>query len=327
MCEKEGELSISVLIPTYKRMDILPICLNGITNMTGNIIQVVVVFRPDDDPETAMWLSERASEDDRIDTVGVYTPGVVAALNAGLEKVHGDLVVIFDDDAVPRMDWLTKVYAHFDNPAVAAVGGRDIVYKLGEPVKGKMVSTPGVIGFWGGITTGHHLVVGEHREVDVLKGCNWSLRKVSLGSLRFDERLLGTGAQYANEAWFCLNLRHRGWKIILDPNAIVDHYEAHKPDYERDSFSRLKCFEWTANKTATELAYASPIQCVKYILFKVLVGTRHCPGFYFLAHSVVKRPRLMCDILIGGWSGFIKGVLMAREFRRFPPGYSNENEF
>src|SRR5262249_39930913 len=38
-----------------------------------------------------------------------HKPGKNAALNAGIELVLGDLVVLTDDDAIPKPDWLVRM--------------------------------------------------------------------------------------------------------------------------------------------------------------------------------------------------------------------------
>lgn len=313
--------TVTVIIPTYRRLDILIQCLQGVYAMNRQPNQVLVVYRPDDDPETAHWLTEVAcSTYSTLQLVPVFKAGVVAALNAGLAVAESDVIAIFDDDAIPHPDWLSRILPHFTQTDVGAAGGRDIVHDH-PPVK--ETAKAGFIDFWGNVIGNHHTVVGEPREVETVKGCNWALRRAAIGSLRFDERLLGKGAQVANELWFCLNLRHQNWKIVLDPNAIVDHYPAKQFDHGRSIWSRQKCYEHVCNVTATQLAYYPWHLNLRYLLFHLFVGYRHCPGAYFIMHGLLKRPLVLPEIVLGGWSGFFQGWQMAREFRRNPPGLPN----
>lgn len=313
--------TVTVIIPTYRRLDILIQCLHGVYAMNQQPDQVLLVYRPDDDPETAHWLTEVACPAfSMLQLVPVFKPGVVAALNAGLEVAECDIIAIFDDDAVPRTDWLSRILLHFTQADVGAAGGRDVVY--GHPPV-KETSKAGFIDYWGNIIGNHHIVVGEPREVETVKGCNWALRRAAIGTLRLDERLLGKGAQVANELWFCLNLRHQDWKIVLDPNAIVDHYPAQQFDHDRSTWNRQKCHEHVCNVTATQLAYYSWHLKLRYLLFHLFVGYRHCPGTYFIMHGLLKRPHLLPEIVLGGWSGFFRGWQMAKKFRRNPPGLPN----
>lgn len=314
-------MTVTVIIPTFRRLDILQKCLEGTFLLERKPDQVMIVYRPEDDLVTAQWLTEVACQRyPGLELVPVFIPGVVAALNAGLVRAGSDIIAILDDDAIPRPDWLNHVLNHFLRPDVGAVGGRDVVHNH-PPVE--EVTVAGVRDWWGNIIGNHHRVIGPPREVDVVKGCNWILRRAAIGSLRLDERLLGFGAQVANEQWFCLNLRRAGWKIILAPSAIVDHYPAMKPDYIRTEFSRKKCFESVCNRTASVLAFVPWRLRLRNLVFHLLVGTRECPGLYYSLHALLKRPHALPGIMLGGWAGFSKGWRMAKEFERNPPGYAN----
>jgi acetyltransferase-like isoleucine patch superfamily enzyme/GT2 family glycosyltransferase len=313
--------TVSVIIPTYRRLDILMQCLQGVYAMDRQPDQVLVVYRPEDDRDTKQWLAEVAYPAfSTLQIVPVFKPGVVAALNAGIAVATSKIIAIFDDDAVPRSDWLSRILPHFAQADVAAAGGRDVV--AGHPPV-KETTMAGYIDFWGNIVGNLHIVVGEPRDVEVVKGCNWALRRAAIGSLQLDERLLGEGAQYANELLYCLNLRYHGWKIKLDPRAIVDHYPAIRLDHARNTWNKKVCHEQSCNLVATELAFYPWHLKLRYLLFHFLVGSRSCPGAYFILHSLLKRPRSLPGQLLGGWSGFFHGWQLAKEFKRNPPGLPN----
>ncbi len=314
-------LSTSVIVPTFKRMDLLPRCLAAIEQLTPRPIEIIVCHRPDADPDTARWLNQHVGAHELWKLVDLGRPGQVAALNAALEVARGDILAIFDDDATPHSDWLSIILKDFADENVAAVGGSDIVHGPdGAPITRRPRSKPGLQDWWGEVRGGHEGAVGPPRPVDVLKGCNWAIRRRAIGTLKFDERLPGTGAQAVNDYWFCLNLRQAGWTIIFDPAARVEHFAGFKPDYSHGAFPRLKCFEWTAGSTAAAMAFASPSLKLRNIVYHVLCGERHCPGLLFIAHSLVRRPGSLPGQLIGGWSGYLVGFRLATVFRSEPPG-------
>jgi glucosyl-dolichyl phosphate glucuronosyltransferase len=55
------------------------------------------------------------------------TPGKNAALNAAIAHIEGDLVVLTDDDAFPRPDWLVCMRAAADDQAAYSVFGGVVV--------------------------------------------------------------------------------------------------------------------------------------------------------------------------------------------------------
>jgi GT2 family glycosyltransferase len=247
----------------------------------------------------------------------------VAAINQGLLMATGDIVVMLDDDIVVHPGWLARIIAHFDDDRVAAVGGRDIVYAADGPSTLPRTATAGMPTWYGRYTGQHDQVEGPPRDVDVLKGCNWAIRRAAVGTLRFDDRLLGIGAQHGEDYWFNLNLRNAGWRVVLDPSAQVDHFPGFKVEAELGALSRKKCYEWTANQVAHNLAFASPGKRALYLLHSIFIGVRNCPGLYFILHTLAKRPRDLPGVCAGGWAGFVKGWGMAREFGKSPPGFPN----
>jgi cellulose synthase/poly-beta-1,6-N-acetylglucosamine synthase-like glycosyltransferase len=247
---------------------------------------VLVVVR-DIDTETWQFLEGFKDSNLPLQIVKVTVPGVVAALNAGLEAVEGDILSITDDDAAPRPNWLERLSAHFISDShIGAVGGRDWLHQ-GSKVEDDSREVVGRLQWFGRVIGNHHLGVGEAREVDVLKGVNMSFRTEALakptegiGQLRFDERMRGTGAQVHFEMAFTLALKRSGWKIIYDPAVAVDHYPAQRFDEDqRNNFNKIAFINLVHNETLVLLEHLSPIRRVIFLIWAVLVGTRDCLGF------------------------------------------------
>lgn len=314
-----SDARVTLLIPTFRRLDMLERCLVAAEASRRAFDEIVVVARSRDDAETWAWLSKQCAMNTRLIAVDVDIPGQVQAMNAGLASATGDFIAIIDDDALVHDDWLERLLTHLIDPSVGGAGGRDRVHMGGEVLQGH-ATIAGVRNGFGILTGNHHIVTGPARSVDSLKGCNWILRRTALGSLRFDDRLLGKGAQVRNETWMCYNILNGGWKLVLDPQAQVDHYPAPRPDGARESYTRARCHDQTANTVAGDLAFASGWQKLKYLGYSLAIGTRSCPGAYFVAHALARRPADLPTMLTGGWRGFLRGWGMARRFGANPPG-------
>lgn len=312
--------TVTAIVPTFKRLDILKRCLTAIVASNRPFEQIIVVTRPSADTETFAWLTTQTEKIHGLEIITVDAPGMVQAINQGLERALGDYIAIFDDDALPYPDWLERMLMPFADPQVGCAGGRDLVHQGGNIISGSTFA-PGERTAYGILRGGHHLAKGKYRPVASIKGCNWILRASAIGTLRLDTRLFGKGAQVANETWYCENLSHAGWKIIFDPEALVDHFPAERADGARDVYSRTRCHDQAANVVATDLAYTPAWMRAKYILYFLIVGHRYCPGLYYIAHALAKRPRALPDMLFGGWSGFVDGLILAHRFRKDPPGH------
>ena len=104
-------MKLTVLVPTYRRPAYMARCLHALEPQTRSADQVLVVVR-ESDVET-QELFTHFSFRLPLEVVTVTVPGQVAALNAGLDRVDGEVVAITDDDAAPHHDWLQRIEQHF----------------------------------------------------------------------------------------------------------------------------------------------------------------------------------------------------------------------
>lgn len=268
-------MRISVLIPTYRRTEHLAHCLHAVEQQTRGADQVLVVAR-DSDAET-LALLEHEPFRLPLQIVKVGVPGQVAALNAGLDRVEGEVVAITDDDARPRPDWLERIARHFaSEPAVGGVGGRDYLH---DGYRYRDRAVVGKIQWFGRHIGNHHRGVGPPRCVDVLKGANMSYRMSAIGPLRFDTRLLGAGAQLNNDMAFSLRIKRRGWRLLYDPAVAVDHFSAERfDDDDRRHRSSEAIMNESHNETVAILDYLPRRHWPVFFAWAVLVGHTSLPG-------------------------------------------------
>ncbi len=268
----------------------------------------MVVVR-DTDAETWALLETFNPDSLPLRTVTVSVPGVVAALNTGLDTAQGDIIAITDDDAAPHVDWLERIEAHYlSDSRVGGVGGRDWVYHDTE-LEGGERKVVGRVQWLGRVIGDHHLGVGEPREVDVFKGANMSFRRSAIAGLHFDERMRGTGAQVHFELAFCLALKRAGWKLIYDPRVAINHYPAQRFDEDRRyQFNKIAKANAIHNETLILLEHLSPIQRIVFLVWAILVGTREAFGFVqwlrFLPSQGALAGKKLLASLNGRWQGW-----------------------
>jgi glycosyltransferase involved in cell wall biosynthesis len=223
-------MKFSVLIPSYNRPEQLERCLAGLDGQTRRADQIVLVLRCGD--EGSVDVAERWSGRLPIQVQTIDRPGVVQALNLGLDYAEGEIVTITDDDTEALPDWLARIEAHFQaEDRVGGVGGRDLLHQDGIilPATARLV---GRIMPFGRIVGNHHLGVGPARYVEHLKGVNMSWRRAAIAGERFDTELRGDGAQVYFELAFSLGVLARGWRLLYDPAIQVHHYVA--PRFDAD---------------------------------------------------------------------------------------------
>lgn len=294
-------MSISVLIPTYRRPLDLSRCLTVLEVQTRLADQIVVVVR-DTDEETRDFLAGFGPRLRALRVVTVCVPGVLAAMTAGLAETSGDIVALTDDDTAPYPDWLARIEAHFDaDPKVGGVGGRDW-----QPNDARSRSIVGKIQWHGRVIGNHHLGVGEAREVDVLKGANCAYRAEPLKKIGFESRLRGEGAQAHWELALGLAMRQRGWKLIYDPAVALDHFIAQRFDADtnhRGFFQASGLTNSVHNETLIMLTYLSPVRRVAFFLWALLVGTWGEPGLLQVPRLLARRDRDVWNRLRATYAG------------------------
>jgi len=295
-------MTLSVIVPTYKRPADLERCLEALTRQRLPPDQVIVVARADD---AASWDVVHAfAHRLPLDPVRVVEPGQVHALNAALAAVRGDIAAITDDDAAPWPEWTERIAFHFaSNPRAGGVGGRDYM-RFGDVLVDGAESTVGRVPFIGKHIGNHHLGFGAPRCVDILKGANMSYRMTAVGARRFDTRLRGNGAQIHNDLAFSLTIRRAGWELIYDPAVAVDHYPAQRFDEDRrDTFNALAMTNSAYNETLVRLEAMSPLQGALHVLWSFAIGTRAAPGLVQWFRFVARSPLTATHKLLATWYG------------------------
>lgn len=272
-------MSIAIVVPTYRRPQDLKKCLEALKKQTISPNEILIAVR-DSDLQTQSFLKTFDRESLPLQEVRVSRPGQVAALNACIEQAQSDIISITDDDGVPHSTWLERIDYHFNRDrAIGGVGGRDWMYINDRLVEGES-EVVGKVQWFGRTIGRHHLGIGQPREVEILKGANMSYRRAAIGDLRFNTRLLGTGAEVHNDLAFSLSVRKSGWKLIYDPLVEIDHYHGERFDEDRrGQFNQTAWFNEVHNHTLVLLDYLPLWRKAVFIVWAILVGTRKGYGF------------------------------------------------
>ena len=93
---------VSVIIPTYKRSDLLPRAIHSVQGQTYRNIEVLVVndnVSPDDEYSQRLYTLIDSIDDDRVRLISQpkHINGA-AARNAGIRDAKGEFIAFLDDD-------------------------------------------------------------------------------------------------------------------------------------------------------------------------------------------------------------------------------------
>lgn len=203
---------ISLIITNYNGKEILekslPVFLKASLNPKNQVLEIILV--------------DDASTDDSLDFVRKTFPqikivrhkinrGYSSTVNTGVRSSKGNLIAILNNDVYPSVNFLEKALEHFSDENLFGVSFHEKGYgpSVGYFKNGFVEHEPGVESksqedtFW--VSGGSGL---------------WSRRIwVALGG--FDEKLLNPF--YWEDIDICYRAQKRGYKLIWEPNALVEH--------------------------------------------------------------------------------------------------------
>ncbi len=320
MSNSADGLTLSVVIPSYRRPEPLLKCLAGLQQGVRLPDQVVVVLREiDQDSQQLVCQWCEANElGQRVDVVLVTKPGQIEAMNHGLEVATGDVVCFTDDDCVPRPEWLQRLASHYADPTVGGVGGRDVVHHGDQQVPIRQCSV-GRVTWTGKIIGNHHCAaVNGPIEVDHLKGANMSFRRALLRG--FDENL--AVSPHFNDTEASLSVGEQGFRLIYDPEAMVDHYPAPRFDaYGRWLHSPALVAADSHNWVYCMLKYLPGLRKVAFLANAFLVGMGNRYGLAKYLFSLPRGPIAATHLFVASTVGKLKGLntyLAARRAEESP---------
>ena len=114
--------SVTIVIPVKDRAEELRRCLASVQRLLypADRLEIVVVDDGSEDESPAVARSFGA----RVIPSGGRGLGPAAARNRGAAAARGDILAFLDSDCVASESWLSELVIRFDDPELAALGGR-----------------------------------------------------------------------------------------------------------------------------------------------------------------------------------------------------------
>jgi glycosyltransferase involved in cell wall biosynthesis len=222
-----GLLPASIIIPTYNRAQVLPICLDALAalDVDPRYFEILVVDnRSTDDTRTVCFNFAATHPDLQIRYIFEPTPGVSFARNRGVDEARGEIVCFLDDDSPPMGEWFQYLLAPFNDARVGCVGGPSILDYQGQPVPDWLR------GDLQGLLSGYGLSYTQPSPVsawqDFPLACNLAIRKNLfrvVGCFRTDLDRSGSQVLAAGDTEMVNRIYKAGWQVVYAPDAPVRH--------------------------------------------------------------------------------------------------------
>lgn len=124
-----GTVDLSVVVPTWGRLDQLDCCLDALARQTLEPARYEIII-VDDEPDhntlhlVSSWRLRRLEHGPRLIYLANPGPhGAAAARNRGWRVARADIIAFTDDAAIPAPDWLEQALCAF-TPAVDVLCGK-----------------------------------------------------------------------------------------------------------------------------------------------------------------------------------------------------------
>ena len=225
---KNGGATVSVIVPTRDRADLLERCATGVLASAGRNLEVLIVDNDSREHKTQALLSELGN-DCRVKILkkdGSFNWSAIN--NEAARHVSGEVIVFLNNDIeIIEMGWLDELIAQAMRPEVGAVGAK-LLYRD---------DTIQHAGIWLGprAWTRHLLRLSPDRDAGYLGqfatarnlsavtgACLAIRREVFFDVGGFDERF----AVQFNDVDLCLRLTELGYRILFTPHAKLRHLES-----------------------------------------------------------------------------------------------------
>ncbi len=223
--------SVTIVIPTKIRLDLLALCLNGLAKQTDypRKLEVVIVDNGAEPEELEAVIAKNlASLDIRIiDRSGPFNFSYL--VNQGVAQAKGEIVVLLNDDVVPiSPTWLRRMVDSAMDERVGAVGVR-LLNKDGTiQHAGVALGLCGLCGhMWRGLSDAdaqnYPSILAPSRRSAVTGACLAVRRSLYHEAGGFDEADLQVTL---NDIDFCLRLNGMGYQTLYRGDAVLIHDES-----------------------------------------------------------------------------------------------------
>lgn len=295
-----SSLRLTVVVCTHNRPRDLERCLDALAALEDPV--EVIVVDSASQPPCRELVEKYAAQVENLTYLREEQPGHSRARNRGIAAASGELVAFLDDDAAPRRDWARRIAAPFEaNPAIGCVGGacKPVFRDAPRPgwLSDRLLQFAAITRFG---PTGREATSSSEWPF----GANMAFQREALARAGpFSEGLgrAGSNLLSGDESPLIESVRRAGWKIWLEPGAVVDH-TVHAERCRSGYYWRRLWWQGITRARATEastipglrLLAALPVRLCLYIITLdrvYLYRTAETAGF-LAEHARLRRSSL-----------------------------------
>lgn len=221
--------SVSVIIPTRNRLNLLKTCIDGLLTQTDySALDIRIIDNGSDDPATLRYLEQLSHRANVAVLQDDGTFNFSRLCNLGARDAAGDYLCFLNNDIEPaNPDWLTELVAEAARPYIGLVGAKLLypdrtVQHAGIALSGEHVARHTNLGiaqndggYWGRAM--------QIQSLSAITGaCMVMRREIFEAVSGFDEAL----AVDFGDIDLCLRVRQAGYRVLWTPHALLIHHES-----------------------------------------------------------------------------------------------------
>lgn len=228
--------SLSVIIPTRNRLELLRKCLEGLASTSYPDIEIIVVDNDSDDAATLAYLDQLDPAFCRV--LRHHGPFNFSAINNhAVRESRGELLCLLNNDVeIVHSDWLSILAQQALRKDVGAAGAQ-LLYP-----DGRIQHAGVVLGVGGGAAHAHRLFYPAEEGYFQRHQLPQFVSAVTAACLvvrrdRFDA-VGGLDEEHFtvsfNDVDLCMKLNEKGWQSLYEPRAQLIHHESISRGFDRD---------------------------------------------------------------------------------------------
>jgi hypothetical protein len=210
---------VSIIIPHWNGKKILKLCLQSLICQTYPNYEIIVVDNASTDGSPDMVKKEFQKVKLIINKKNL---GWAGGCNVGIKTARGDLIALFNNDAIADPKWLSELVNVIKNSLkIGIVGGVVFYYEPGDIIDDAGLKMDPITGIVWHVNRGKRLVrLEELQHVDFVSGVDLLVKRELIEKIgMFDEGY----PLYHEETDFGLRAQRAGYECKIVPSAFVQH--------------------------------------------------------------------------------------------------------
>ena len=209
---------VSIIVPNWNGKSVLRMCLESLTHLDYSNFEIIVVDNASKDgspnivkkefPHVGLIINER-------------NLGFAGGCNVGIRAAKGELICLFNNDAVATPSWLSELVQAILSPGVGIVGGIIYYCRPEKVIWSAGMRLDAVTGIDWRVAHGYRLDdLNETDDIDYLSGCALLIKREVMEKVGvLDEKYFF----YCEDLDLNLRAQRAGYECRLVPTASACH--------------------------------------------------------------------------------------------------------